>query len=59
MAERRIRVRVPLDSFVAGWQDDASDGAGDDDPMLDEAFLGADELRLMREQEERRRLMPY
>lgn len=59
MAERRIRVRVSLDGFVAGW-DEAGSSAGEaEDPMREEASSGLDERRLISEQEERKRLMPY
>ena len=59
MAERRIRVRIPLDSFVAGWDEGGSSGGEEEDPMREEAFLGLEERRLISEQEERKRLMPY
>lgn len=58
MAQRRIRVRIALDAFVEDWQEEAGDDDGGD-AMREEGIVGVDELRLIREQEERKRLMPY
>lgn len=59
MAQRRIRVRIALDAFVEDWQEEASDDDDGGDAMREEGFVGVDEFRLIREQEERKRLMPY
>ena len=51
MADRKIRLRVPIEPFL---EDYAGDDASDEDEEM-----GEDERRLVREQIERKALMPY
>lgn len=51
MADRKIRIRVGMATFLEGFAGDESEE--------DEGEMGEDERRLVREQEERRVLMPY
>ena len=53
MADRKIRLRVPIELFLenyAGDEEDEDEG---------EEEMGEDERRLVREQMERKALMPY
>jgi len=51
MADRKIRVRVGMESFLEGW--------GGDGESSEEEEIGEDEKILIQAQEERRLLMPY
>jgi hypothetical protein len=51
MAERKIRLRVPMDAFLESYAGDEAEE--------EEEEMGEDEKRLVEEQIERQLLMPY
>jgi hypothetical protein len=58
MANRKVRIRVGMESFLETWRGEGESEEDEDGRAL-EGEMGEDERLLVRAQEERARLMPY